>query len=236
MTLKKNLALSEEINISIMLIERGLAELQRYNSNESNGYYAFLFYLATGSERLLKSMMCMGYYNETQTFPSTNELKNFAGGNGHDLEKLLNNFIEKYYGANNERQNWDKAFLQSDTFLDFYRIISKFGQKARFTNLDIITGNDDEVNGFYDIEKNWHEYESELFSHYGLEAKLYTTPDATSIYKEFTNILVKMIEQFLRAMYMQFTNGKLDDLGRLNSSTHIRNFNKQGSDFGKWKY
>jgi hypothetical protein len=72
-----------EIDNSIYLVEVALATLQKYGESRG-GNFLFMLLMSTGLERLMKIIMNLSEYKESNRFLSSSELKNY----GHDLIEL----------------------------------------------------------------------------------------------------------------------------------------------------
>ena len=103
----------EEVETSTKLITLGLGELQ--NIDQSNDFYFLPFQLLSqGFERVLKSHICLGYLNKNGKYPNHNYLKNL----GHDLIKIKNEILGKYFDDQQPVLKNDLDFLSDDNELD----------------------------------------------------------------------------------------------------------------------
>lgn len=98
--------------------------------------------ISIGLERLLKLIIISKYKKDKGVFPSNEVLKNI----GHDIAKLISE-VESY--------NIDSDLLSSDIDSMIILFFTKFAKKARYYNLDTITGsmqNTDPLSEWSDIQ------------------------------------------------------------------------------------
>lgn len=206
--LTKDFALMEEIEASIKLTKLGLGELQ--NITENNKFYYLPFQLlSSGFERFMKCYLCLGYYNVNGEYPKYNYIKNI----GHDLYTLLAEINTNYFKVD-ERSILlkDKEFLESDEeFLELLHILSEFGQKARYYNLDVITDN---VKISIDANEEWRKFENGILGSHNLYAKLSRPDESYEVYDFISNYIIKIFERFLGSLCRQMMYGFVGDRGR----------------------
>lgn len=111
--------------------------------------------IASGLERLLKCYFCLVHKESNGRYPDTQFLKKL----GHDLQKLKQTFIDDYYSTNDKLLLIeDLEYIRTDLHLDrIIHVLSEFGQKARYYNLDIITGSQQPP---IDTKKEWEDISS----------------------------------------------------------------------------
>jgi hypothetical protein len=74
----KDLYLYDELQTSAKLIELGFGEFQ--NLDLGNDFYYLPFQLlSSGFERLMKCHICLGYYEQHNTYPNSKYLKSCGG-------------------------------------------------------------------------------------------------------------------------------------------------------------
>ena len=144
---------------------------------------------------------------------------------GHNLEDLLERICADFYGGNARpfvQKEFD--FITTDRFLQqCIRILSLFGKKGRYYNLDVVTGS---VETAIDPTGEWRELESKVEN---------ATPflkDSEALHRDYfprvhSRLIAKM-ERLVRAIAMQFTIGHhADRSGRLSQMSvvyrHFRN-------------
>lgn len=205
----KDHALLEEIDASSKMIVLGLAEIQKI-SHSNQFYFLPLQLLANGIERLLKCMICLGFYNKFGNYPTEQFLKSNLG---HKLEKSLKFLLDEYYQDNTPRLREYRIFLESNTdLLKAIMILSDFAQMGRYGNLRVVTG---DMAPFTDSINKWESFEGEpLFEDEDLLKMLSKIGQEEYVYAKLQNRIVKVFEKFIHILSMQFTIGNLGDLGR----------------------
>ena len=89
------LCLFQEVTNGTLCIKRGLGEVQR-SSYTINEYHPGLLLLANGFEKLMKCLLCLLRYAESDCFPPHTEMKKW----GHKLNELLDLLVEKCSASN----------------------------------------------------------------------------------------------------------------------------------------
>ena len=206
--LLKDISLLDELQASAKLIELGFAEYQ--NLDLGNDFYYLPFQLlSSGFERLMKCHICLGYLEEHDAYPSYKYLKSCGGKNGHDLLKLRETILSKYFSAHDiPALREDLVFLTHENDLEqLIYLLSEFGKYARYYNFDIVTS---AATPSIDVKRQWEEYESNLItSNPQIMQNLVNLElgdDAIDFAKR--QILIKL-EKFARAICRQFTMGRL---------------------------
>ena len=218
-TPKQSICLHDELKTSIELIKLGLGEIQRISG--SNQFYQLAFFLLSiGIERYLKGMICVHHLAIYNTLPKHKDMKKLS----HDIEKILDyvkmEIIENSSGLNKQAMKDDFHYINNDMFiLKMLRLISIFGQYARYHNLDIIT---EAPNPPPDIEERWKRFELEIIDSdpdIG-ELSKFLSPD---YYEKLSKFIVSRFEKFMRALSRHFT---LSDMGAVGCeySIHLHDF------------
>jgi len=201
----RNIAVVIEIENSIKYLRNGLAEIQKITA--ANDFYdPLLIYLSGGFERLFKSMLCLNFKENNGRLPKTNEIWN--NRNGHDIT-FLKEKIEKICIPIDRPFAKDdyKIISEDNTINEICNILSAYGSRARYFNLDAILGKEQE----FDAKNKWEKIETSILKkHYG-EKKFYKMLEKPNlldeIYKKSNELLVSKIELFLRAITRQFIFG-----------------------------
>ena len=133
----KFLCLLDELELSRDLIKSGFGHLQEIDMG--NTFYHLPHQLmASGLERCLKCYILLVHEGRHGSYPDNDYLKSL----GHNLEELLKLIRTKFYGGTERplvQQELD--FITNDSVLqECIRILSLFGQKARYYNLDVVGG------------------------------------------------------------------------------------------------
>jgi len=211
----RNIALVIEIENSIKYLRNGLAEIQKISA--ANDFYdPPLIYLSGGLERLFKSMLCLNFKEKKGRLPKSNELWN--NRNGHDivfLKKQIENIcipIDRPFAKDDF-----KIITENATINEICRILSAYGSRARYFNLDAILGKEQE----FDAKARWEKIETSVLIEFYGEKKFYKMLEnpklLDEIYKKTSELLVSKIELFLRAITRQFIFGNFSS----NSNTYI---------------
>ena len=198
----RTMCLIEELETARNLIVSGFEELQEIRMG-NDFYHLPQQLLASGFERLMKCYFCLVYEAQNGQYPETKFLKDL----GHNLEELKRTLATDYFATNGIPLLCDDLdFLKKDLLLE--RIIhnlSEFGQKARYYNLDIVTGSQKPP---IDPKLEWEALERDIE-----DPTPYLSMDSKeALYRDYyprvnANIIAKL-ERLLRAVAMQFTLGK----------------------------
>jgi len=132
----------KELRTAIGLLKCGLREMNRLD--DANDFYHLpLLLLASGFERLMKTVICCHRLQTTGKFPDRSAFP--KGKKGHDLVELLKIitgecFSDAYLAQVPAARN-DIKFLRSDIQLrTIVKILSDFGQGGRYSALDVVIG------------------------------------------------------------------------------------------------
>ena len=133
----KFLCLFEELETSRELIRSGFGHLQEIDM--TNTFYHLPHQLlASGFERLMKCYISLVYDGQYGSYPDEKYIKSL----GHNLENILRRICADFYGGKARpfvQSEFD--FVNTDQVLqECIRILSLFGKKGRYYNLDIVIG------------------------------------------------------------------------------------------------
>ena len=199
----KDIALYDELETSIKLIQLGFGELQ--NISGSNDFYFLPFQLlSSGFERLMKCHICLGYYEKHNQYPNQQHLKRL----GHDLISLTDHIIENFFATNNiPLLEEDLKYLKNNSELrKLIGLLSEFGKFARYYNLDIVSGATNSI----DIKSMWQDFETEIFlQDYELKGNLSDFEAHQERSDSVTRNIIIFLEKFTSALSKQFTLGQL---------------------------
>lgn len=135
------IALDDEVNASIKLIQIGLAELQNIDGGNDFYYLPFIL-LSNGFEKLLKVIICFYYWEQNGRFPTINDFKKNKRDNGHNLLFLKNKVISECFVINTQALRNDYDVLSTNETLNkLIDFLGEFGQYSRYYNLDVIISN-----------------------------------------------------------------------------------------------
>lgn len=201
----RNISVVIEIKNSIKYLRNGLAEIQKITA--ANDFYdPPLIYLSGGLERLFKSMLCLNFKEINGRLPNTNEI--WSNKDGHDI-MFLKKEVEKICIPIKRPFAEDdyKIITENNTINKICGILSVYGNRARYFNLDAILGREQE----YDAKIEWESLETSILKEYYGEKTYYTMLEQPKlldeIYRKVSELLVSKIELFLRAITRQFTFG-----------------------------
>jgi hypothetical protein len=199
-TVVRDASLIDELHIAHELICRGLGELQEIAMG-NDFYHLPQQLLASGMERLLKCYFCLVFEARNNHYPDSKYLKGFS----HDLQVLKKEFAYNYFQVNSQLMQADLDFLKTDQVLEeLVRVLSEFGMKARYYNLDVVTG---ERSLPIDAKADWEAIETGLVN----PAPYLKAADGESRYSEYypkvNAEITARLERFVRAIVMQFTCG-----------------------------
>lgn len=197
----KKFCLYQEVRISIKLLLLGFKALQGINE-ENNFYHLPFLLLSSGFERLMKCMVCFKYYKDNNKYPNLKQIQT------HDLiflkDKLIKECIPEAIANKREATKDDYKFIKNNKELNtLIKILSKFGQYARYYNLDVVVG----ISKPENVEGHWKRYELELISKNEKVKALYLKNKP--IYNFVNKEIIIILERFARALVRQFTLGDL---------------------------
>jgi hypothetical protein len=197
----RTMCICDELELAKNLITTGFGELQEIRMG-NDFYHLPHLLLASGLERLIKCYFCLVHEARNGQYPNTRFLKSL----GHDLKKLKQTLVADYYSVSNRPLLvQDLDYLKNDPLLDeVIHVLSEFGQKARYYNLDIITGTQKPP---IDPKAEWEELEKAIEN-----PSPYIAGDSMdALYRDYypkvnAQIIAKL-ERLCRAVTMQFTLG-----------------------------
>ena len=234
----RNIAVVIEIENSIKYLRNGLAEIQKITA--ANDFYdPPLIYLSGGLERLFKSMLCLNFKENTGRLPKTNEIWN--NRNGHDITFLKEKIEKICIPIDRPFAKVDyKIITENTTINEICKVLSAYGSKARYFNLDAILGKEQE----FDAKNKWEKIETSVLKEYYGEKKFYKMLEQPklldNIYKKSSELLVSKIELFLRAITRQFIFGNFSGdsktyLFQIESFTDIEDKQIGKTDYRKFQ-
>ena len=206
--------LLEELETSHELIKSGFGHLQEIDI--TNTFYHLPHQLlASGFERLMKCYISLVYSGQYGSYPDKKYMKSL----GHNLEELLERICADCYGGKVRpfvQREFD--FITTDLVLrQCIRILSLFGEKGRYYNLDIVTGAAETP---IDPTGEWKDLEL------AVEDATPFLSDLEALHRDYyprvhSQLIAKM-ERLVRAIAMQFTLGDhADQGGKLSQTSSI---------------
>ena len=227
----KFLCILEELETSRELIRSGFGHLQEIDI--TNTFYHLPHQLlASGFERLMKCYISLVYDGQHDSYPD----KTYIASLGHNLEDLLKRICVDFYGGKaRPLVQRDFDFVTTDhTLRECIRILSQFGKKGRYYNLDIVTG---AAETHIDPTEEWKALEL------AVEDATPFLNDLEALHRDYYprvhSQLIARMERFVRTIAMQFTLGDhTDHSGRLSQTSPIyRDFrNLRDDQFGTIDY
>ena len=235
-TIEKKIAISEEVQNSVRLIEIGLGNLQRINGT-NDFYHATFLTLSSGFERLMKTIICFYKYEEEGNYPVLSYFK--KNGKGHDLvfllEKITKECFHEEYLKKVPAARKDIIFLREDEqLLETVKILTSFGLSTRYYNLNIVLGENSILSS---PEQQWKNLELEILESENKYLDLMERRiNLNEAYLIITRNLVIRLEKFARGLVRLFTIGGLGEEAKRNTG-YIKPFlNLMDKDLGKRKY
>jgi len=136
----KTMCLHREITNGVILVTRGLAEIQSvgYTVNE---YHVALLLLANGFERLLKSCLCLSERVRSGAYPACGTMKSWRHDLGHLMDLVAAECAAVQYANRCQAFKDDLAMFSGSDVRSFLSILSAFGQDGRYYNFDVVGGN-----------------------------------------------------------------------------------------------
>ena len=192
----RSLALTQELETSVALMQRGFRALQEIDMG-NDFYHLPHQLLASGVERFMKCYICLVHKGAHGQYPEIR--KTF----GHDLVKLFDHITEHCFSVRTPALKEDSELITADPNLRrILVILTDFGKLGRYHNLDVVAGVEKDR---IDPRQNWENLESEL-----LDPTPYLS-DARRMYDDYypklNALIVGRIEGLLRGIARQFTLG-----------------------------
>lgn len=215
-TVKQHIALSREVSTSIKLIRAGLGQLQRIDV-ANDFYHLPMLTLASGFERLMKTIICLYTFRETGDYPSVKAFP--PGRRGHDLIWLLDKITKECFD-----QEYleipvackDVEYLRSDALRKLIEILSSFGQTARYYDLDIVLGKSPATPS---PDQMWAQVEMAVLKEADDWVQRLKSAKLDEVYMRITTKFVIQLEMFTRALTRLFTIGGLGDEAKRHTAT-----------------
>lgn len=201
----RKLSIVLELERAIKYLRIGLAEIQKI-THKNNFYDPVFIYLSGGLERLFKTMLCLNHLEIKGILPNSNEI--WQNKNGHDL-LFLKSKVEKFcINIDQPFASQDLDIIANDKFINkICKILSEFGRRSRYFNLDAILGIEQE----FESTENWKSIEKEIcIEIYGKKKFYQLLSDHQQIEKIYSNLnkeIVIRLERFFRALTRQFIFG-----------------------------
>jgi len=234
-TLQQCTALEQEVRTSIKLIEAGLGQLQRITG--ANAFYHLpMLTLASGFERLMKTIICLYTFRETGQFPSRSAFP--RGVRGHDLVWLLDKITSKCFDGEyikgRQAASEDIGYLCNDVQVrELVKVLSDFGQSARYYNLNVVLGENTTV---LSPHRQWDRVERTVLEEDADWAHQLMAADLDELYSRITTKLIIKLERLARALVRLFTIGGLGPEAKQYTAVIAPFLFLRDDDLGKRKY
>ncbi len=219
-TLQK-VMIGEELLTSIRLLKAGLRELNRI-SGGNDFFHLPILLLASGFERLMKTIICCHHLSTKGEFPHRDIFQ--IRTRGHNLIFLLdiitNKCFSDEYIEKTPAAQQDINFLRNNKQLRrMVQILSDFGQSARYYNLNVVLG---EKKPGPSPDDAWQELEMEILKESPTWKEAIQDPKKSNETHRTINLkLTIRCEKFARSLSRLFTIGGLgDEAKRISSYTH----------------
>ena len=201
----RDISLVFEVGNSIKFIRRGLGEMQKI-TGANDFYHPALQFLSSGLERLFKTMLCLNFKEKHNRLPSYKEL--LKGKNGHDIEYLKSEVEKICIPVTRPFASMDYDIITKDQIINIIcKILSEYGQKSRYFNLDVVLGKEQK----FDAISAWGKIEDKMLIEYMGEKKFHKTLKnpklLDSLFEKSNELIVSRLELFLRAITRQFIFG-----------------------------
>lgn len=223
----KDIAAHDEICIAFDCIKLGIWHIAKWNGKH-NEYFIPLLLLSTGYERLLKILLCLEYFDEYGSYPSTDYFtKNIAPtGKGHDIEILLTKILATLkntalYSYARDRKA-DIEFLQNDENMKWVvSLLRDFASHSRYYNLNTMIGsNKSKEDPWTSISQLRNQYYT---AHFQLQSEE-LLQDLTPFYHKVHSYFIGTLQRFTRVLCFCFTQGAFGSKARQVSAGFLDDF------------
>jgi hypothetical protein len=223
--------LTQELEQSILVIEHGLAILQR-NRVDRPKHFVFLTLLSSGFEWLMKIILCLHTIEKESRFLSKSEFKDF----GHDLTKLLQSVVDKCFTDKYLKRPVaaeDLYFIKHEEVLkEILEVLSDFAMRDRYIFMDGISkpATNHEWPG-----RRWEKIERKVIPPDQYPATI--DEQRIDVLQALTNqALVSILERLLRALARLFTLAELGHQARSKLPLLWNFLMLRDKDIGKREY
>lgn len=205
----QNVMIGEELLASIRLLKAGLRELNRMTGATDFFHFPILL-LASGFERMMKTVICCHHLETTGDYPDRRVFP--KGKRGHDLVWLLGQITRRCFSdeylARTPAASADIQFLRNDPKLaKIVRILSDFGQSARYYNLNVVLGESDPGPS---PDEEWQRLELEVLQEDPFWASRIADPkQSNAVHRQINTELTVQCERLARSLSRLFTLGGL---------------------------
>jgi len=218
-TVQQNLALLQELETAIKLLQIGCREVQSVDG-ANDFYHLAMLTLANGFERFMKVIICLHVLESTGAYPT--KLPWPSGKKGHDLlfllDKVATDCFPQDYVSQIPAAATDIEYLRtSDRLREIVRLLSDFGQAARYYNLDLVMERNPRGDSPDDA---WARLETAILQEDPNWVENFQQDiDLSKSYRKINHAIVSAMERLARALSRLFTLGGLGVQARQFSGT-----------------
>lgn len=234
----KSISANDEIRIALDCINLGISHIAKWDG-KGYEYFIPLLLLSTGFERLMKILLCLKYFDEYGSYPSTTDFNQHIG-KIHDIETLMTKILEilknnPLYGFAPDRKA-DIGFLENDKDIKWLiSLLSDFAKHSRYHNLNVMIDNGKSKEDPWD---SISQFRTQYFiAHFQLQNEV-LLQDLTPFYTEVHSHLIGIIQRFTRVLCFCFTQGAFGSTARQVSAGLLDDFmflkDEQIGDISFW--
>lgn len=229
--MQRKMSLIQELDITIALIESGLAVLQRSRMFNTK-HFVFLLLLTSGIERLMKIILTLHHLETEGSFLTRQELRQL----GHNLRDMCNSIMTRCFTPgyrNRPIAAADYQFIEQDPmFHQLLDIMADFAMNRRYAYMD---GTDIPTHMFNAPDRLWEEVEIQQIPPERIR-DLLDSDESNTVKHQAVNNLVICIERFIRALCRLFALAELGGQARALSPTVKQFAQLNDADLGKRMY
>jgi len=232
---EKLLFLEDAVNESVNLINCGLDYFSKINFTNNDLFYSLSFLnLSRGFELLMKCMICYKIYDNTKEdkrFKKHFSTKERMMAYGHNLNRLRKEILKNYQGLFRGKTSnpkiisqlkEDRDFISKDKkFIRILKIISNYGNKSRYYELDYVTSDNKKNNISPKFEMQrliWEilEKDEQLLNTFKNSVNDEDLLICNKVWQEIIEQYIRpYLNKFMKALSDQFSYGILGDKARM---------------------
>ncbi len=193
--------------------------------NAATGFFHLpILLLASGFERLMKTVICCHHLKATGEFPGRDAFP--SGRRGHDLVWLLSQVTHKCFSDDYlcgvPAARIDIEFLRNDAKLRrIVQVLSDFGQSARYYNLNVVLGSDDPGSS---PDDECQKLEMEILQEDpSWPQRIGESSQSDAVHRQINAKLTVQCEKLARSLSRLFTIGGLGEVAK-QISPHTHHF------------
>jgi hypothetical protein len=232
----QKILIGEELLTAMRLLKTGLRELNRMKGS-TDFFHLPILLLASGFERMMKTVVCCHHLKETGEFPKRSVFQ--KGRRGHDLVVLLKHITQGCFSddylARIPAAKADIEFLRNDPELStIIQILSDFGQSARYYNLNVVLAEPDSGPS---PDDEWQKLEMEVLQKdRSWTSRIEDPKQSDAIHGQINRELTVRCEKLARALARLFTIGGLGSQAKQISPHTYHFLSLRDDQLGKTDY